>query len=106
MYFLNPLQFACCSIDTPAKNFASLFTVDTLTYCYAILVCLYLLFKFYLQRKEAQLMKLKTHWTLILIIFVAISLSGWTQRGRSSSNPQWEYKVTSLAGGGNSPTSE
>jgi len=41
-------------------------------------------------------MKLKTHWTLILIIFIAISLSGWTRQVNRSPNNVWEYKVVSI----------
>lgn len=51
-------------------------------------------------------MKLRTHWILILIIFIALSLGSWTQQGNSSSNPQWEYKVLSIDNSIHSPTLE
>ncbi len=50
----------------------------------------------FVQRKVTQLMKLKAHWILILIIFVSISIFGLIRPGRSSSAPPWEYKVVSF----------
>jgi hypothetical protein len=38
-------------------------------------------------------MKSKIHWILTLVIVVFICFFGWTQQGRGSSKPLWEYKV-------------